>query len=61
MKRPKSFSSKTTGFRFHLHVHTKWNETEGATLLREMRYRGDTAGARAEEAPLPPAERERLQ
>ncbi|MFD9628004.1 hypothetical protein [Peribacillus muralis] len=32
----------------YLHFHAKWNITEDATLLREMRLWGDTTGARTE-------------
>ncbi|MFD9627324.1 hypothetical protein [Peribacillus muralis] len=39
----------------------EWIVTEGARLLREMRYRGYPAVASAEKAPQPPAERERPQ
>ncbi|MFD9627750.1 hypothetical protein [Peribacillus muralis] len=45
---------------FHLHIHTEWNETEGATLLREMRVYLRPRRRSAEEAQGPPAERERL-
>ncbi|MFD9624503.1 hypothetical protein, partial [Peribacillus muralis] len=38
----------------------KWNETEGARLLREMRVYLRPRKLKAEEAQGPPAERERL-
>ncbi|AOH54111.1 hypothetical protein ABE28_007080 [Peribacillus muralis] len=30
--------------KFPLRFHTEWNETEGTTLLREMRSKGDRTG-----------------
>ncbi|MFD9626071.1 hypothetical protein [Peribacillus muralis] len=45
---------------YHLRSHTKWNGTEGATLLREMRVYVRPRRLKAEEAHGPPSEKEQL-
>ncbi|MFD9627749.1 hypothetical protein [Peribacillus muralis] len=42
-------------FHLHIHIHTEWNETEGATLLREMRVYVRPRRRSGEETQEPPA------
>ncbi|MFD9627248.1 hypothetical protein [Peribacillus muralis] len=45
----------------HLHVQAKWNATQGARLLRELRVYVRPRRLKAEKAHGPPAESEQLQ